>query len=145
VVRSFHVSKRRFVVGPRPQAAAKAATGTAFLLQLSEPAKVRIAFQRKSIGYRSHCKCTKLTASLRRRLHQSDPRKLTRPRCVRYKRAGALKADGAVGANRIPFSGWVDGHHRLRRGEYRATIVAKDAGHNSWKPKRTRFAVLRRR
>ena len=58
--------------------------------------------------------------------------------------AGALlRANRAAGANRIAFSGQI-GRRALKRGRYRARLVATDAAGNRSSARTVRFRVKRR-
>ena len=112
-------------------------TGTSFRYTLSEPATVSIAIARARSGRRVGKRCVKPSRKNRRRR-----------RCTRHRRVVALTRAALAGANSTPFSGrWIDPRNRrraLRRGRYRATIVATDAAGNKSAPKRLRFRVVRR-
>lgn len=89
----------------------------AFRYRLSEPAAVRITIERV--------------------------RNVRTGRRVRFRKVGVLRRAGRLGLNRVPFNGRI-GSRKLRRGRYRATIVATDAAGNRSKPKRLRFKVRKR-
>jgi hypothetical protein len=58
------------------------------------------------------------------------PKTGKRKRCTRFVRRGALKRNGAAGANRLPFTGRI-GRKALKPRRYRATIVATDGAGRS--------------
>ena len=72
------------------------------------------------------------------------PRRGLRRKCVRLSTVGTLTRRKTVaGANRIKFSGRI-GRRALRRGRYRATLVATDEAGNRSTPRSVRFRVVRR-
>ena len=93
----------------------RAKRGTTFRFRLSERARVTFRIQRKT----------------------------TVRRGGRYVKAGRFAHRGKAGKNRKRFSGRIRGK-RLRRGSYRATLVAKDPAGNRSTPKRVKFRVVRR-
>jgi hypothetical protein len=98
--------------------AAQVAHGTRFRYTLSEPAEVKLTFQRALPGRRSGGRCVAPSP----RLHHAK-------RCTRYSTVGALRRSGAKGANAIRFSGKL-GKRALRPGRYRARISATDTAGN---------------
>jgi hypothetical protein len=122
--------------GPTPKTAAKVKRGTTFSIRLSEPATVRIEFQRAAKGKRSKGRCRKPARKLRRAR-----------RCTRY-----VKVKGAVltrrnlpaGPNKIKFSGRI-GRKALKPGRYRAVTTATDGRGNRSKPSRPKLRIVRAR
>ena len=115
------VTNRVFAPAARVRAGAKRKVkrGTRFLYTLSEPARVTITIERvlpgRVRGRGVRRKCVKPTA------RNSKAR-----RCKRYKRVTTLVADGGAGRRSTAFTGRVRGK-ALRRGRYRARLVASDA------------------
>lgn len=97
----------------------KVKRGTRFRYTLSEPARVTITIERvlpgRIKGRGTRRKCVKPTARNRRAR-----------RCKRYKRVTALVADEQAGRQSTAFTGRVR-RRPLRRGAYRARLVASDA------------------
>jgi DNA-binding beta-propeller fold protein YncE len=123
----FRVARR-----PTPVTARHAAAGSAFRLRLSERADLRIGIRRALPGRLVRGRCRAPSRTL-----------LDRPRCTRWKKVGVLKRrDVAGGPVRLRFSGRI-GRRALRRGHYRATVVATDDADNRSAPRRARFTVLR--
>jgi hypothetical protein len=56
---------------------------------------------------------------------------------------GRFAQDGAAGRNRKRFSGKI-GARTLRRGNYRATLIATDAAGNRLRKRLLNFAIVRR-
>jgi hypothetical protein len=56
---------------------------------------------------------------------------------------GRFAQDGAAGRNRKRFSGKI-GARTLRRGNYRATLIATDAAGNRSRKRLLNFAIVRR-
>jgi Ca2+-binding RTX toxin-like protein len=130
---SLSLLRARFAVGPRATAvSARAKRGTAFRYTLTEPATVTIRIERRVRGVRKGKRCVRPTRRLRR--HR---------KCTRSIRAGTLTRQSKAGASRVAFSGRI-GRRALKPGRYRATLVATDAAHNTSKPKRLKFRVVRR-
>lgn len=71
------------------------------------------------------------------------PRARLKQRCTRYTAVHALTRRSRSGANRIAYSGRV-GARRLAPGQYRATLMARDAAGNRSRPAQVRFTVVRR-
>lgn len=103
----------------RAAAKRKVKRGTRFRYTLSEPARVTITIERvlpgRVRGRGTRRKCVKPTA------RNSGAR-----RCKRYKRVTALVAEEQAGGQSTTFTGRVKGR-ALRRGAYRARLVASDA------------------
>jgi hypothetical protein len=96
----------------------KVKRGTTFRYSLSEAAKVTITIERKLTGRRVKRKGKRVCAKPTRKNRKKR-------KCTRYKRAGRLIADKQAGRQSTPFSGRFKGK-ALRRGRYRARIVAVD-------------------
>jgi hypothetical protein len=113
----------------------KVKRGTRFRYTLSEAAKVTITIERKLKG---------------RRVKRGKKRVCARPtrknrkkrRCTRFKRAGILSAQKAAGRQNTPFTGRLKGK-ALKRGSYRATLVATDAQGAKSKPRRLTFRIVK--
>jgi hypothetical protein len=98
--------------------------------KLSEPAAVTFTVQRRAAGRRSHGKCVKPSRKLR---HAK--------RCARFRRVGALKANGVQGKNSVKFGGKI-GKRKLARGRYRLLATARDAaGNKTPRPAKTGFRI----
>jgi hypothetical protein len=105
--------------------------GTTFRYTLSEPARVTITIERQLKGRRVRGKCRKPTGKNRRRRA-----------CKRFKRAGVLRADEGAGRQSTTFSGRF-GRRALKRGRYRARLVATDPQGARSAERRLRFRVVR--
>ena len=104
---------------------------TRFFYRLSEAAAVSIRIERRSRGRRVKDRCVKRTRRNRKRR-----------RCNRFRRVGTLRQQGEAGANSRSFSGRLRGKP-LKRGRYRATIVATDAQGLRSKRRRTTFRIVK--
>lgn len=111
--------------------AAAAARRLTFVYSLSEEARVRLGIARLVRGRARGGRCRAARRGSRGR------------KCVRRVPAGALRRQGAAGANRIAFRGRLK-RRLLPRGRYLATLVATDAAGNRSGPRRVRFRVVRR-
>jgi hypothetical protein len=113
----------------------KVRRGTRFRYTLSEAATVTITIERKLKGRRvkrgKKTVCAKPTRKNRRKR-----------RCTRYKRAGTLKQNKQAGKQTTPFTGRFRGK-ALKRGGYRATLVATDAQGAKSKPRRLSFRIVK--
>jgi hypothetical protein len=105
--------------------------GTTFRYTLSEPARVTITIERQLKGRRVRGKCRTPTGKNRRRRA-----------CKRFKRAGVLRADEGAGRQSTTFSGRF-GRRALKRGRYRARLVATDPQGARSAERRLRFRVVR--
>ena len=131
---SASLSRKVFAVNPRgraevPVTAAK--RGTTFRYSLSEAARVVFTIHRVRPGRRVRGKCRRVTSTNR-----------SKPRCKRYVSPRRFAAQATAGANRKKFSGRI-GKRALRRGPYRATLVATDTAGNHSKRKRLAFRIVR--
>jgi hypothetical protein len=99
---------------------------------LSEPARVVFKIEQAVRGRRAGRACRKPTRANRRKLA-----------CTRFQRVGAFAQSGHAGANTKPFSGKL-GRRVLTPGDYRLTLIARDAAGNVSQPKRLTFRVVRR-
>jgi hypothetical protein len=115
-ITAFSITPRAFSVSSRAARRGAGRRNAAFLYTLSAPARVTISLRRALPGVKVGKRCA---APPRRRV--GHPR-----RCVRYVAAGSLSRAGRTGANRLAFTGRI-GRRALRRGTYRATIVARDS------------------
>lgn len=142
-VRNFRITKRKLVVGkeatpltePKGKKRRRMKTRTAFRYSLTKKATVRITIRRKLTGLRVGRSCLKSTRDLR----GAKPRL---KRCTRYVRIGGiLVRNGKRGRNVTQFSGRV-GKRALKRGDYRATIIAYDDRGKKSRPRHTKFTVV---
>jgi hypothetical protein len=135
VVSDASFSNTAFFVDKAGQAARtsrSAPKGTVLRFKLSEPAAVTVTIERAAKGRKVKGKCAKAT-------HRNRKRK----RCALYKQSGSFKLAGQAGPNEKTFSGKVGGKS-LRRGSYRATLVATDTAGNKSKAAELRFSIVRR-
>lgn len=109
--------------------------GTRFHYKISEGATITITIERRLSGRR--VKKGKKTVCAKPARKYRKKRK-----CTRYKRAGTIRATGKVGTNTTSFSGRFRGK-ALKRGRYRATIVATDAQGAKSKPRRLDLRVVK--
>ncbi|HEX6652077.1 MAG TPA: PKD domain-containing protein, partial [Thermoleophilaceae bacterium] len=81
--------------------------------------------------------------TFRYRVNERGTVKITiaRKKGRRYKRVGAIRAPGHIGANRKRFSGKLRGK-RLKPGTYRATAVATDSNGGRSRPRSIRFKIV---
>jgi hypothetical protein len=135
VITNLRLTPSSFAVAREPTAAilSKITRGSTIRFTLSEAAQVELRFQRLIGGRVVNGKCQRLTRANRNR----------KP-CTRTRAAGTLNRAGALGANRIPFSGRI-GTRAVKRGRYRLTARAVDAAANAARPRTTTFKVVRRR
>jgi hypothetical protein len=106
-------------------------TGTTFSFQLDRAARVKIAIQRRPVGRRVNGICRPPTPKLR-----------NKPRCTRTIKIATLTRTGHDGANRVAFSGRINGE-ALTPGNYRAVFTATNAAGPS--PGKTiAFRIVRR-
>jgi uncharacterized protein DUF4394 len=119
VLSSLSLTNRTFAaVGARSKsrpAATRVPRGTTFRFMLSEPARVRVAFARKTTGRRGGSRCLAATGARR-----------SRPKCTRYVVVGSISASRGAGRGTLKFSGRIKGR-ALARGSYRASLTATDA------------------
>jgi hypothetical protein len=128
-VTGFEFSPSAFAVAPDNAPAGSAARrATTIQFRLSRRATVRITLSRALPGRRSGGRCVKPTKRLSHR-----------PACTRFLAVGKLRAARKAGRRTLAFSGRLRGH-ALRRGLYRATIVATTR-HRSSKRRAARFTV----
>jgi hypothetical protein len=128
VVSGFRVTNSAFA----PAAAKRAVKrGTRFKFKLSEAATVKITIAQRAKGKRKGKRCVKPTHKLRKKRN-----------CIRYLTRGTVRFTGKAGGNSVPFSGRL-GRKALKRGRYRATLVATDAAGNKSKPKAVAFRIVR--
>ncbi len=132
VIRSLSLTNRRFRVGPRPRGGSRLVrSGTQFRFELSEPARVSFAIERKTSGRRVGGRCRAQTR-----------RNRGARRCIRYTRAGSFTRQLAAGRRRVAFSGRLRGRP-LPRARYRAVLEAKDAANNRSRKYTATFRVVR--
>jgi hypothetical protein len=122
-----------------PVAARRAATarrkrvarGARFRYRLSEAASVSARIERRLAGRRVGKRCRAPRKRLRKRR-----------RCTRHRLAGTVRFTGRPGRNSSFFSGRI-GKRALRRGRYRALLVATDPAGNRSRTRTVRFRVVR--
>jgi hypothetical protein len=119
VLSAVSLTNRTFApVGVRSKsraAATRVPRGTTFRFALSEPARVRISFARKTAGRRVGGRCLAATRARR-----------SRPKCTRYVAVGSISASRVAGRGTLKFSGRIGGR-ALKPGSYRASLTAADA------------------
>jgi Domain of unknown function (DUF4394) len=126
------LQRRTFAAaGVRRTTRKRVARGTTFRFTLSESAKVRIAFKRRTGGRRVGGKCLAPTRARR-----------NRRACTRYVAVGSISASGIAGPNSVKFSGRLKGRP-LAVGSYRATLTATDAAGQRSGPTTLRFSIVR--
>lgn len=131
-VTRLRVLARRFHFASRLARISRAPVGTRISFRLSEPARVRLTFQRAGAGRRVGRRCRRATSRLR-----------SRPPCRRYVRVrGALERQAKAGPNRLRFYGRLDRRRRLRPGLHRLALVATDTAGNRSLPRRAAFTLL---
>ncbi len=129
--RAFAVARTPTAI--RAQRPRRAKRGTAFRYRISEPSRVTIQIHRVRPGKRVRGRCRKPAPRLKRRRS-----------CKRYVRAGrTLVRNVQAGRVRTKFSGRI-GRKALRRGRYRATLVATDSAGLRSSRRRVTFRVVRR-
>jgi hypothetical protein len=129
--RAFAVARTPTAI--RAQRPRRAKRGTAFRYRVSEPSRVTIQIHRVRPGKRVRGRCRKPAPRLKRRRS-----------CKRYVRAGrTLVRNVQAGRVRTKFSGRI-GRKALRRGRYRATLVATDSAGLRSSRRRVTFRVVRR-
>jgi hypothetical protein len=109
----------------------RAKRGTRFRYRLSEAAQVRITIERALAGRRKGKGCVKPTKHNRRA-----------KRCKRYKKVTSLKASKQAGRRSTSFTGRVR-RRGLKRGRYRARLVAIDSLGARSRERRLAFRVVR--
>ena len=129
-ISNLTLSPTRFTVA---DSAAAGRGGTTFRYRLSEGATVTVTLRRKSVGRKVAGKCRSRTRANRRRAA-----------CIRFRRVGHLRQQGAAGLNKKRFSGWL-GKRRIHTGRYRARFVAIDAAGNRSRSKAVNFTIVARR
>jgi hypothetical protein len=107
------------------------ARGARFRYRLSEAASVRVRIERRLAGRRVGKRCLAPRKRLRKRR-----------RCTRHRLAGTVRFTGKPGRNSSFFSGRI-GKRALRRGRYRALLVATDPAGNRSRTRTVRFRVVR--
>jgi hypothetical protein len=135
VLSSLSVTNRTFAaVGAQSKsraAATRVPRGTTFRFTLSEPARVRVVFARKTAGRRVGGRCLAATSARRKRA-----------KCTRYVTVGSISASGVVGRNSVKFSGRLKGR-ALAPGSYRASLTATDAVGQRSSVRTARFRIVR--
>jgi 6-phosphogluconolactonase (cycloisomerase 2 family) len=115
VISDLRIAKR-FAAGPKPTPkSSKVRKGTRIRYSLSEAARTRIAFQKRTrAGKRS-----------------------------RFKSVGVLTRNGKSGPNLVRFSGRIGNGRPLSAGRYRVVLTATDSSGNRSKQKRKGFRIVR--
>ena len=104
--------------------------GTRLRYRLSERSRVVVTIERARPGRRVGKRCLAPSRRTRRRA-----------RCTRYVRFGRFALAGKAGANSKRYSGRI-GRRSMRRGRYRATLVATDAARNRSRAKRLKLRIV---
>jgi Domain of unknown function (DUF4394) len=119
VLSSLSLTNRTFAaVGVRSKsraAATRVPRGTTFRFTLSEAARVRVVFARKTAGRRVGGRCLAATSARRKRA-----------KCTRYVAVGSISASGKAGRNSVKFTGRIGGR-ALAPASYRASVTATDS------------------
>jgi hypothetical protein len=106
--------------------------GTTISYALSETARTVFTVELKTKGRRKKgSKCRKQTKKNRKG-----------KRCTLWKLSGRFAHAGAGGVNSKPFSGRI-GAKKLKKGSYRATLVATDPSGNVSQPRVMKFRVIK--
>jgi PKD domain len=130
-VTGLRVTPARFRVGKNAtKVVVLSVPGTTIRFNISEAARVRLAFQRVLPGRLSHGVCRRPTKRLRRAR-----------RCTRYLGEGALIRQALAGANRVRFSGRI-GRRAIKVGRHRLGLTARDTAGNASKTYRAPFRIL---
>jgi PKD repeat protein len=127
-ITKFTLTRKSFLA--RVPRHSKQKPGTTFTYDLSQPAHVTLAIERKIVGRRvdGHCK-------------SKSAKNRGRKPCVAYRSAGpALEANGTAGSNTIVFNGKLKGKP-LAPGPYRAALIATDAAGQNPDLKTATFTV----
>jgi dipeptidyl aminopeptidase/acylaminoacyl peptidase len=138
VIRSASASPKTFVVdtGGRAEAptmavmSKRAQRGTKLRYTVTERGRAIFKVERRSAGRTAGRRCTKPTRNNRKRT-----------RCVRYALAGRFALEAAAGANHHHFTGRI-GKTRLKPGNYRVTVVARDTANNQSAAKRFNIRIV---
>jgi len=117
--------------GVRARSRKRVRRGTSFRFTLSESAKVRIAFERRTGGRRVGGKCLAPTRARR-----------NRRACTRYVAVGSISPSGVAGSNSVKFSGRLKGRP-LAVGTYLATLTATDPAGQRSAVRAVSFRVVR--
>jgi hypothetical protein len=133
-VSDLRLSPHRFHRGKlRARLAPHASAGTIISFRLSTAAKIRITFERATLGRRIGGSCVRATPSNRRARA-----------CRRYRPvAGAVTLRVPAGVDRIQFQGVLDGNRRLTPGSYRLSLTAFNAAGAAPRAERARFKLAR--
>jgi hypothetical protein len=133
-VSGLRLSPHRFQRGKlRARLAPHASTGTIISFRLSTAAKIRLTFERATLGRRIGGGCVRATPSNRRARA-----------CRRYRAmAGAVTLQMPGGADRVLFQGVLDGNRRLGPGSYRLSLSAFNAAGAALQAERANFTLAR--
>lgn len=133
VIGSLALASAKFLAANSgPPAITAAAVGSKVTFTLSEAATVTFTVERSARGVRKGRSCVK---------PPRRPRKGAKA-CVRWvKVRGSFVRSGQPGANKFRFMGRMGGK-ALKRGSYRLTAVAKDAGSNVSKRQVRKFRIV---
>ncbi len=134
---SLTATNKVFAVDRKGQVARqrKVKHGTTFRFTLSEAATLRFTVERRTTGRKVGKRCRVKTRKNRQR-----------KRCVRYVKQRTFTRNGTAGANRVPFSGRIRVRRRVRalkRGRYRMSLGAVDAGGKRSKTVRVKFRIVK--
>jgi len=129
------VAPRRWRRGSGLPISSAAPVGTTIRWRLSEAARVTLSFQRARPGRRVGRRCVAPT-----------PRRRSRPRCVRFSRAGRIVVPNAqAGVNTLRFEGRLTSRRQLGLGVHRVIVGAVDAAGNRSDSRRSRtFRIVAR-
>jgi virginiamycin B lyase len=130
--RTFRVSRAATPVSARTSKKHPVRAGTTIRFMLSEPAKVTMSVQRRTLGRRVGRHCRKATA------HNQGTH-----RCTLWRAAGTLRRGALLGPNSVAFSGRI-GRRALRTGRYRLKTRAVDPAGNRSKARIAPFTIVRR-
>jgi len=129
---ALSVTRRTFAaVGKTRAAATRVPRGTTFRFTLSEAARVRVVFARKTAGRRVGGRCLAATPARRKRA-----------KCTRYVTVGSISVSAVAGRNSVKFSGRLKGR-ALASGAYRASFTATDAAAQRSAVRTVSFRVVR--
>jgi endonuclease/exonuclease/phosphatase family metal-dependent hydrolase len=132
-VSSVRVAPSRFRLGSAlPRISRRTPVGTTISFELSEAARVTLAFARpKQPGRLVGGRCVAPTR-----------RNRSGRACTRSLSIGSLRLNGAAGRNRVRFQGRLSSRKTLRPGRYTTTITGTDPAGNRSRPSTASFTVL---
>lgn len=132
---ALKLSRTRFAVAKGATALSAAAKGTVLTYRVDEAARVAVAVERLTKGYRSGTRCAAKKPKARK------GRKAKR--CELVRTSGTIARSAVSGANRLAFTGRL-GRRALASGKYRFALIAVDAAGNRSKPSRVAFTVVKK-